>query len=59
MKNSSASLRPGHASELAFTRAVNMIDTHAGYRHYHELGNVCLCGAMARLTAIIAGGESL
>jgi predicted amidohydrolase YtcJ len=56
MKKSSASLRPGHASELAFTRAVSMIDTHAGHRHYHEPGNVCLCGAMARLTAIITSG---
>jgi len=56
MKKSSASLRPGHASELAFTRAVSMIDTHAGHRHYHEPGNVCLCGAMARLTAIITRG---
>jgi predicted amidohydrolase YtcJ len=56
MKKSGASLRPGHASELAFTRAVSMIDTHAGHRHYHEPGNVCLCGAMARLTAIITRG---
>jgi predicted amidohydrolase YtcJ len=56
MKKSSASLRPGHASELAFTRAVSMIDTHAGHRHYHEPGNVCLCGALARLTAIITRG---
>jgi len=59
MKKSSASLRPGNASELAFTRAVSMIDSHTGHRHYHEPGNVCLCGAMARLTAIIAGGEPL
>jgi predicted amidohydrolase YtcJ len=56
MKKSSASLRPGHASELAFTRAVSMIDAHAGHRHYHEPGNVCLCGAMARFTAIITRG---
>jgi predicted amidohydrolase YtcJ len=56
MKKSSASLRPGHASELAFTRAVSMIDTHAGHRRYHEPGDVCLCGAMARLTAIITRG---
>jgi hypothetical protein len=56
MKKSSASLRPGHASELAFTRAVSMIDTHAGHRHYHEPGNVCLCAAMARFTAIITRG---
>ncbi len=59
IKKSSASLRPGNASELAFTRAVSMIDFHTGHRHYHERGNACLCGAMARLTAIITGGESL
>lgn len=59
IKKSSASLRPGNASELAFTRAVSMIDFHTGHRHYHERGNVCLCATMARLTAIITSGESL
>ncbi|MEN8692853.1 MAG: amidohydrolase [Desulfobacterales bacterium] len=57
MKKSSAGLQPGGESELAFTRAVSMIDYHAGHRHHHEHGSGCLCGAMARLTAIITGGE--
>jgi hypothetical protein len=57
IKKSSASLRPGNASELAFTRAVSMIDYHTGHRYNHEHSSGCLCGAMARLTAIITGGE--
>jgi predicted amidohydrolase YtcJ len=57
MKNSSASLQPGQASELAFTRAVSMIGSHPSHRYHHVHGSGCLCGAMARLTAIITGGE--
>ena len=58
MKKSSASLQPGRASELAFTRAVSMIGSHPIHRYHHVHGSGCLCGAMARLTAIITGGET-
>jgi predicted amidohydrolase YtcJ len=57
MKASAASLQPGGASELAFTRAVGLVGSYPGHREHHDHGSVCLCGAMARLTAIISGGE--
>ena len=48
-----ASLQPGSASELAFTRAVGQVGARAGGRRYHPCSS-CLCGSIAGLTAIIA-----
>ena len=52
-KRTGASLQPGGASELAFTRAVGKVGASAGGRRYHQCSS-CLCGSIARLTAIIA-----
>ena len=57
MKKSGASLQPGVASELTFNRAVSMIASHPAYLHDYGHDSGCLCGAMARLTMIITGGE--
>ena len=46
-------LQPGGASELAFTRAVGIVGSHAAGRRFHPCSD-CLCGSIAHLTALIA-----
>lgn len=55
-KNAAASLQPGGASELAFTRAVGRVGSSAGGSRHH-LCSSCLCGSIARLTAIISSED--
>jgi predicted amidohydrolase YtcJ len=52
-KTAGASLQPGGASELAFTRAIGQMAL-IGEGHGHACSS-CLCESIARLTAVIAG----
>lgn len=55
-KKAGASLQPGGASELAFTRAMGLVGSHTGGRRHHQCSS-CLCGSIASLIGIIAGED--
>jgi len=59
MKKSGSGLQPGGGSQLAFTRTIRSVASHLDHdhAHHHEHHDGCLCGAMSRLAALIAGGE--
>jgi hypothetical protein len=57
MKKVSASLEPGDASELAFTRALLLASLASGQGHHDYSQGNCYCNAISRIAAAMAGGE--
>jgi predicted amidohydrolase YtcJ len=61
MKKAGASIQSGNGAELSLVRAVTGAAAHLGQDHHdHDQadGSTCLCTAMSKLAATIAGGES-
>jgi len=59
MKKGGAALQPSGGFELAFTRSMRNLASHFDHQQGHncEHYNSCLCGAISRISGIIAAGE--